>query len=216
MAKRIGNVSTVQNLREQGVSAAALRHFVFSTHYRKQINLSAAALEASVEAVARVGEFAYRLETELGGTPELASEADRTESSFRAALDEDLNAPEALASLFSFIQRANSELDRHGMDVSALERAKRVFSLMDGVLDIRPRALRFVVGSGGVTPDPMTLALPAAERESVLWAIDRLSDRSLARRKRDFQSSDAIRAEVEARGFLVKDTPTGAVLARYS
>ena len=70
MAKRIGNVSTVQDLREQGISAAALRHFVFSTHYRKQINLSGAALEASIEAVQRVGEFAYRLSQARGGTPE--------------------------------------------------------------------------------------------------------------------------------------------------
>ena len=31
MAKRVGNVFTVADLREQGISAAALRHFVFST-----------------------------------------------------------------------------------------------------------------------------------------------------------------------------------------
>ena len=61
MAKRVGNVSTVNDLREQGVSAAAVRHFVFSTHYRKQLNLSGMALEASMEAVRRVGDFAARL-----------------------------------------------------------------------------------------------------------------------------------------------------------
>ena len=58
MAKRVGNVSTVKDLREQGVSAAAVRHFVYSTHYRKQLNLSGVALEASMEAVRRIGEFA--------------------------------------------------------------------------------------------------------------------------------------------------------------
>jgi cysteinyl-tRNA synthetase len=40
MAKRLGNVATVQDLRDQGVPAAAFRHFVFSTHYRKQLNMS--------------------------------------------------------------------------------------------------------------------------------------------------------------------------------
>src|SRR5207245_9448534 len=30
MAKRLGNVATVQDLRDQGVPAAAFRHFVFS------------------------------------------------------------------------------------------------------------------------------------------------------------------------------------------
>jgi cysteinyl-tRNA synthetase len=44
MAKRLGNVATVQDLRDNGVSAAAFRHFVFSTHYRKQLNMSSACL----------------------------------------------------------------------------------------------------------------------------------------------------------------------------
>src|SRR3954462_7824890 len=40
MAKRVGNVASVQVLREEKFSAAALRHFVFNTHYRKELNLS--------------------------------------------------------------------------------------------------------------------------------------------------------------------------------
>jgi cysteinyl-tRNA synthetase len=40
MAKRVGNVATVGDLSQQGVSAAAFRAFVFSTHYRKHLNLS--------------------------------------------------------------------------------------------------------------------------------------------------------------------------------
>src|SRR3981081_4184885 len=51
MAKRVGNVSTVMGLREANFSGAALRHFVFNTHYRKELNLSEEALLASTEAV---------------------------------------------------------------------------------------------------------------------------------------------------------------------
>src|SRR3954470_655127 len=80
MAKRIGNVTTVQGLRESKVSAAAVRHFVFNTHYRKELNLSMEALDASTEAVRRVGDFAERLDDPAtlasGGTPELALAAD--------------------------------------------------------------------------------------------------------------------------------------------
>lgn len=216
MAKRIGNVSTVKDLREQGISAAALRHFVFSTHYRKQINLSGAALEASIEAVHRVGEYAHRLAQARGGTPELAEAAAETERSFREALSDDLNAPEAVAALFSFVQRGNAELDRNGRDVAALEQARATFRLMDGVLDIQPRALRFTVGSEGVEPDPAQVPdLGPAERDQVRWATDRLVERVEARRSRDFARSDAIRAEVEGRGFAVKDTAQGTVLERY-
>jgi cysteinyl-tRNA synthetase len=216
MAKRIGNVSNVADLREQGISAAALRHFVFSTHYRKQINLSGVALEASIEAVTRVGEFAYRLGQARAGSAELATHAREAEAMFRAALDDDLNAPEAVAALFTFIQRANAELDRGGDSVESLSAARTVFELMDGVLDVQPRAVRFTVTDQGVSPDPVSQSdLAVQERELVEWGVGRLIERARARQNRDFATSDAIRAEVESRGFGVKDTPRGAVLERF-
>ena len=107
-----------QGLREEGVSAAALRHFVFTTHYRKQLNLSDDALEASMQAVRRVGDFArpaLRPAT-LRWAERPSSRRRRTRPWRRrdAALFDDLNAPEALAALFTFIRRANAELDRAG------------------------------------------------------------------------------------------------------
>jgi len=55
-------------MREAQISAAAVRHFVFNTHYRKELNLSEEALEASINAVQRVGDFAERL-AEAGIVP---------------------------------------------------------------------------------------------------------------------------------------------------
>jgi cysteinyl-tRNA synthetase len=214
MAKRVGNVTNVADLRAQGISAAALRHFVFSTHYRKQINLSGAALESSIEAVARIGEFAHRLETARGGTTELAAAADAGEADFREALLDDLNAPEGLGVLFTFVQQANAELDRKGSEVGALDRARAAFRMMMGVLDLEPRAIRYMVSSSSVTPDPDAAGMDG-EREAVDWAIGRLRDRIQARQDRDFAKSDAIRSEVEGRGFLVKDTATGTLLEKY-
>jgi cysteinyl-tRNA synthetase len=216
MSKRIGNVSTVSDLREKGISASALRHFVFSTHYRKQINLSGVALEASIEAVSRIGEFAHRLASAKGGTKELMAAADTAELEFRTALDNDLNAPEAVAALFTFIGRANAELDRKGKDASSLERARSAYQLMMGVLDLEPRALRFLVSDQTVDPDPVVSSgLTPAEQESVGWGVEKLRERIRARQNRDFAASDAIRAEVEGRGFAVKDTAQGTVLERY-
>jgi cysteinyl-tRNA synthetase len=205
----------VADLRAQGISAAALRHFVFSTHYRKQINLSGPALEASIEAVARIGEFAHRLASAHGGTPELAAAADACEADFRDALLDDLNAPEALGVLFTFVQAANGELDRKGTGRPALERARSVFALMMGVLDLEPRAIRFTVTADAVTPAPSGSGMEGAGQEAVAWAIGRLRDRIAARQDRDFSRSDAIRGEVEGRGFGVKDTAAGTVLEKY-
>src|SRR5687767_4111250 len=138
MAKRLGNASTVKGLRKQDFSAAAIRHFVFTTHYRKELNLSEDALDASSEAVRRVGELAGRLAAATGGTPELAAAAEKGLTDFRAAIFDDLNAPEAQAALFTFMKAANRELDRNGSDRGALDAARKAFSAMDGVLDIVP------------------------------------------------------------------------------
>jgi cysteinyl-tRNA synthetase len=212
MSKRLGNITTVKDLRERGVSAAALRHFVYSTHYRKQMNLSGEGLEASLEAVRRVGELWNRLESARGATPALRDAANEAEATFRAALSDDLNAPQALAALFDFIATANAELDRKGSDAGAADEARRVFLLMDGVLDIRPRVLRLVVGTAVATPELAEVGADATEVSGLEWAIDRLRQRLASRASRDFAAADAIRAEVEERGFVVKDGPTGTGL----
>lgn len=86
MAKRLGNVANIQGLREAGISAAAIRHFVFSVHYRKQLNLTEEALEGSQAAVRRVGAFAERLARSEVGTPGLAEAAEQLERDAAAAL----------------------------------------------------------------------------------------------------------------------------------
>ena len=131
MSKRLGNITTVKDLRERGVSAAAIRHFIYSTHYRKQMNLSGEGLEASIEAVRRVGEFAHRLETATGGTGELAVASREAEETFRAALPMTSMRPRPSGpSSPLFIGRTPSPIDV-GKDRAPLEAAVRV-SPVDG------------------------------------------------------------------------------------
>ena len=190
MAKRVGNTVTVDTLREAGYSAAAVRHFVFGTHYRKQLNLTDEALHASREAVARIGEFARRLAEAVAGTPGLAAAAATLDAEVDAALFDDLNAPEALAAVFTFIRRANAELDRGGEDSGALEQARRAFAGVDAVLDLVP-------------------AQEEVDPELDAWVAERLDARAAARTRRNFAAADAIRGELEARGVEIKDTPQG-------
>lgn len=190
MAKRLGNATTVQGMRDADISPAAIRHFVFNTHYRKELNLSEDALEASINAVRRVGDFADRLASATGGTTALAEAADAAVAEVEAALFDDLNAPNALAGLFTFITRANAELDRGGTDVESLERARRGFERVNGVLDIVP--------DRGVE-DPSLVA----------WVEERLAARKTARDRRDFAEADRIRGELSGRGIVIEDTPAG-------
>ena len=190
MAKRVGNVSTVADLQEEGIPAAAVRHFVFSVHYRKQLNLTSDALASSVRATQRVGEFAERLARATGGTEAMSRAADELETKARAALFDDLNAPEAMGALFTFLNRVNAELDAHGSDGQGLARAREAFALVNGVLDIIPDA-------------------PAVDAAESAWVEGKLADRRAARAKRDFAAADAIRKELEGRSIAIEDTPQG-------
>ena len=189
MAKRVGNVTNVVGMREQGISGTAYRHFVFSAHYRKQLNLGEESLEQSRAAVNRVGAFARRLAEATGATPAVAEAATRAERAFLDALFDDLNAPEAMAALFTFITEANRELDAGGPDGAALERARAAFRLMDGVLDLVPEQ--------------------EADAELAAWVADRLAARTAARARRDWAAADAVRDELTARNILIEDGPDG-------
>jgi cysteinyl-tRNA synthetase len=189
MAKRLGNVWTVKDMREKRISPAALRHFVFSTHYRKQLSLSDAALEQSVAAVRRVGDFAERIAAAAGASAAAAAAAEEFEQAARAALFSDLNAPQAMGALFVFISRVNAELDAGGAEPGAIERVRSAFAAIDGVLDI----------------------VPAVEVEAGLaaWVDERIAARAAARAARDFGTADAIRGELAARGVAIEDSGGG-------
>lgn len=205
MAKRVGNVSNVVGLRDAGISGTVYRHFVFGTHYRKQLNMGEDWLEHSRPAVNRIGVFARRLAAATTGTPALAEAAVRAEQAFMEALFDDLNGPEAMAALFVFITDANRELDGGDAGGSAgvvpggggggsggaesLARARAAFQLMNGVLDL--------------VPDE------ESDAELSAWVEERLAERKAARARKDFAASDAIRDEIVARGINLEDTPAG-------
>jgi cysteinyl-tRNA synthetase len=189
MAKRVGNVANVVEMREQGISGTVYRHFVFNAHYRKQLNLGDDSLDQSREAVNRIGVFAQRLADATGGTAAMADAATQAEQTFLDALFDDLNAPRAMAAMFTFITAANRELDAGGTDGAALERARAAFRLMDGVLDLVPEQ--------------------SVDDALARWADERVAARRAARERRDFAAADAIRDELLARNILIEDSAAG-------
>jgi cysteinyl-tRNA synthetase len=199
MAKRLGNEITVGSLREDNVPGVAVRQLMFNTHYRQHLNMKDEALESAVQGVRRIAEFAERLAKASSGTPALATAAAVAEQQVRDALFDDLNAPEALAALFTFIRAANAELDRGGSDLGALARARSAFAVIDGVLDLAPRP----EGTDGDDD-------AQREREQLRpWVEEKLAERREARARRDYARADAIRRELEERGVELKDGPKG-------
>ena len=121
------------------------------------------------------------------GEGELAGLAATFEAELRAALDDDLNAPQACAGLFDFVHAGHAALDaRASGAASALAALDRAM----GVLDILPTAKVL---------DPTFLR----------WVEERIAAREKARKSKDFKAADRIRAELRARGVEIEDTPAG-------
>jgi cysteinyl-tRNA synthetase len=192
MSKRHGNFLTARDLREQGVDAAAVRLLFFQTHYRQPVDFTDEALEAAKEGVRRLGEFHARLAgrgKREAGSAVLEELSQTLERDVATALNDDLNAPRAVAALFDFVRAANRELDKPD-GAGGTARALAAFERVTGVLDVLP------------TERAVDPALAG-------WVTERIAARAQARKSKDFKAADAIRAELGARGVEIEDTPQG-------
>jgi cysteinyl-tRNA synthetase len=192
MSKRFGNILTARDLKEEGIDPGAFRMLVFQTHYRRQLSFSDSALRGTTEGIQRLGTFRQRLDRVAGSSAPEGTAGDSLESEFRAAMDDDLNAPGAVAAVFSFVARFNRELDQ-GASAGNAAAARVAFDRIMSVLDIAPT--------------------PAVVDDDGVW-VQLLNERTAARRRGDYQRADAIRAELAASGFEIEDTPRGPQLKK--
>lgn len=204
MSKRYGNILTVRDLRDEGVDPATVRMLMFNTHYRQELNFSDEALEGAAQGVRRLGDFRDRL-VEAGGPgaagegdrsavegepPGVPPEAGRLLSRFGEAMDDDLNAPEALGALFTFVREANRALDSGDWGQAEALAALGAFDSAVRVLDVLP------------TRD-------GVDGELREWVEGKIRERQEAREAGDYAKADAIRDEVRARGLELEDTTRG-------
>jgi cysteinyl-tRNA synthetase len=212
MSKRFGNITTPRDLREDGVDAGAIRLLMFQTHYRQKLDLTDEALAAAQEASRRLGEFQNRLlESRADAdSPKFEVAAERLNLDVAAALDDDLNAPRAVAAVFAYMNEGHAALDaghRPGpAALSAWRKAEDVLGVASQVTIMK------VEGSdtGGEIRD-LSESPPAdagaAERWALAWARKRKDQKSA----RNYAESDRIRDLLKDAGWQVRDKPDGSV-----
>ena len=189
MSKRFGNFLTVRDLRDNGVDAGAFRHLVYSTHYRQELDINDDSFQAARQGARRLREFGQRLDKTKGSgseSPALAQLAQTFVTSFAAALDEDLNAPRALAATHDFVRDANRLLDEGETPGPAVVASWA----------------RFVA-----TLDAQASVEAADSR--LEWAEQLKTQREEAKKRRDFAAADRIRDELRQAGFEIRDNKDG-------
>ena len=198
MSKSLGNFVTLRELLDEGYDPASIRHLLISSHYRGELNFTRQGLQASASAVQRLLDFEHRLEevpiNDLAEESQLPDLARSALDSFKMAMDNDFNSADALAAIFILVSEVNAELDLRPAVIGAdRDQALNALRSMDGVL-----GLLEVAHTSRVVGDEVTA-----------WVERKLEERANARANGEYAAADVIRKELEERGILVEDGPTG-------
>ncbi len=216
MSKRFGNITTARDLREDGIDPGAVRLLMFQVHYRRQLDLTDEALASAREGSRRLGEFQNRLLASAGPTdaPVLALAAERLERELTEALDDDLNAPRAVAAMFAFASAGNAALDSGGeagpRALGAWQWAEGVLGVTSTVQVLRVGTTAEVEGHGQAEPTDAPPA-GAAEEDQRGWALRWAARRKQAKTARNFSEADRIRGLLKASGWEVRDNRDGSI-----
>ena len=184
MSKSLGNVLLVRNLLEQA-PGEAIRLALLAAHYRQPLDWTSEVLPEAQRKLDRL----YGALRDVDGWQTLEAGPD---AAFIAALDDDLNTPQALAVLFNLARDANRSTDP--AERAALAARLRASAALLGLLGTDPNAWFMTEVSDG---------LSAEQIETMLAA------RRAARANRDFRLADQIRDELVEAGILIEDSAEG-------
>jgi len=191
MSKSKGNYYTFRDVAAKGFSAAAVRYFLLSVPFRKQLNFTFDALQGAEKTVESLRDFRARLEeakTELGNNDAVQNATEQALKDFEAGMDDDLNTSVALAAIHELTRVVNPVLARGQLLADNKRELIAAIDKFDSVLNIFGKPQRELLD------------------EEIQSLIDERQD---ARHRRDFSRADQIRDELAERGIVLEDTKDG-------
>lgn len=183
MGKSLGNFYTVSDLETKGLNPIALRYLYLTAHYRDSLNFSFSALEAAQKTLDNLVSIVADLKTRHSDERVALSEdklakIDGYKSKFTDAINNDLNTPQALSVLWEVAKSSIPSTDKLDLIL-----------LFDEVLGLKMMEVKA----------PLISEIPA---EIEAFAQKRFQLRSEGK----YAEADKLRQEIEAKGFVVKDT----------
>lgn len=192
MSKSLNNFTTVRELLDEDpLNARALRLVLLQTHYRKNLEVNPKVMQVAREALKGIDAMVRRADNAGIDRSSADRDSDAIEK-FRSAMDQDFATPEAMATVFDLVRRANTAIDADSPQATAL--ALTAIELSN--------ALGLNVGA-------------QAEATQDDEEIERLvGQRTAAKADKDFEAADQIREELQGLGVTVEDTADGPVWYR--
>jgi len=179
MGKSLGNAYTLHDLAEKGFDALDLRYFYMTGAYRKQINFTFDALTAAQSARRKLNELVSTYKDASERTILSNEKNDKVSEftqKFKAALEADLNMPQALAVAWEVVKSNIPDYDKYDLLIS-----------FDEVLGLKLG--EFIINNVQFTNEDKQLL---AKREEL-------------RKQGKFEEADKIRQKIAQKGFIMKD-----------
>ena len=189
MSKSLGNSLQVQELLKK-VRGIELRWYLGSAHYRSMLEFSFEALEESSVNFRRIEGFLIRAAEILG------SDIGKTISpEFKAAMNDDLAVPTALANISELVKTGNSA-------ITASDKKELAAAASD---------VRGALAILGCDPFDPVFATSGSDKKELLDGLVSLAleQRTSARERKDFAASDLIRDSLTKLGITIEDTANG-------
>lgn len=220
MSKSLGNFITIRDGLEK-VGGDGLRLWILTSHYRKPLTFSEDTLDAAKTGADRLRTAARGAIAEAADSTDVAAYRER----FTAAMDDDLNTPQALAVLFDLAKEVNRARDEHRGTAEGqallLELAGvlglRLENKVDGIDPVRTAELATTFA------EELEAAGLADEGTRVRTAIDAnnanatplidllVQIRTELRTAKQWQLADGARACLAEAQVVLEDTPQGTI-----
>ena len=213
MSKSLGNFFLLREILEK-FSGNVVRLFILSTHYRKPINFSFENMEDTKKALQNIvksmNKFKNNVEKyknekiENVKNSEFSQKIDEFDKKFEDAMDEDMNTPQALATIFDQIRETNKFISTNENEFSTIyyEIKKSYDSLKEKLENVFGIAIEVENAVKEEEGENMELT------KKLIELLIKL--RSEARSEKNFKLSDEIRDELKALGIEIKDNKDGS------
>lgn len=195
MSKSKGTFYTLQDVLERygELGVRAFRYLVVSAHYAHQLDFSWQGLEHARATLRKLDDAYGRMRT-AAGEADPSDFANKAQSAFQQAMDDDLQASEALAAVHTLVGEANRAQTNDALSSADAAAVVRMLQRVDRV---------FGLNLGATTE----MHVPAD-------VVALLEKRAKARADKDFAESDRIRDALGAMGYAVKDAGGHQELSR--
>lgn len=209
MSKSKGNFRTLRSLGSKE-EIRAFRYLCVTAQYRMQINFTPQVLSAAIKSLKRLDKFVAlaRSAAELGKKdgdvhPDVEEEVSSCLKQFTTAMNDDLNTPRAIASVFGLVKKLTPLLKEDSVTRASAMRVTELMSSLDDVLGIM-----YDVPSYDATDPTVEDVVEGDEPipEEVLQLVQR---RTEAKASKDWAAADECRAAVSALGFTIADVKGG-------